>query len=319
MNHLAGSLRCLIVILAAAFAGCASPSGASSETGSDDGSSDPCVPGQTMGCLCDDGSPGARTCDNGGGFGECACQAGAESSGSDTASGSPGGESSSAADGSSSSSAASDATGDGSETGSPTEAVFDDFERAELGPSWRIWFPQPPDDVQVAIVDNSDLGLLPGPQGFFVVTWMATTFAADQFSEATIPEDVTDGWIHQVVVRWRGADGARYGFGYGSDPGQVDQYQTWYFKYDGVPGPETRWIATTPAAQEPAPGDTLRLEVEGFTLRGYFNDALVLEATDTDPSKIADGEPGMAARWATGNQGTEQPAKVWESWSGGDL
>ena len=45
----------------------------------------------------------------------------------------------------------------------------------------------------------------------------------------------------------------------------------------------------------------------------------MLEATDTDPSKIGAGVTGLAARWATGNNQTPFDVKVWESWSGGSL
>ncbi len=210
-------------------------------------------------------------------------------------------------------------TGDsGGSTGGMGDTRTDDFERPELGPNWRIVFPTPPNDTQVQIVDDSDLGMGPGPQGFFLVNWIGSTFQPDQYCEATISPDVTDGWIYQVYVRWRESDAARYGFGYNGDPGQ-DTFGQWIFKYDGVPSPQTRIIASTPAATPPAPGDVLRLEVEGYTLRGYHNGNLVLEATDTDPSRIDAGEVGLAARWATGNMGTPNAVKIWEDWAGGSL
>jgi hypothetical protein len=188
-----------------------------------------------------------------------------------------------------------------------------------LGGSWAIIFPPPPTD-QVRIIDDSDLGMGPGPQGFFLVNWRATTFDADQFCEATIPLDVTASWVHQVYVRWRASDGARYGFGYNGDPGQAG-FGNWYFKYDGVPTAQTRYFGEVAATTitPPVPGDTLRIEVVGYELRGYKNGVLVTTAVDDDPSKISDGEPGLAARWATGNQSTGADAKVWESWRGGSL
>ena len=195
----------------------------------------------------------------------------------------------------------------------------DDFEAQMLSGNWQVIFPPPP-NTQVQILDGSDLGMGPGPQGFFLVNWVGTSFAADQFCEATIPLDVNPDWLHQVYVRWRAADGARYGFHYNGDPGQPG-FGNWAFKYDGVPSAQTRVIAEVPAVAvpPPGPGDTLRIEVQGYELRGYKNGVLVLTETDTDPSKIADGQVGLAARWATGNQGTSAPAKVWESWAGGSL
>lgn len=68
-------------------------------------------------------------------------------------------------------------------------------------------------------------------------------------------------------------------------------------------------MASTPAADIPGP----------YALRGYLNGVLVLEGEDTDSSRIADGRPGLAARWATGNAATDEAVKVYESWSGGSL
>ncbi len=277
-----------------------------------------------LACAGDDtttgGSASSGTTASSGGSGASGTSASSSSSGGGSASASGGSTSS----GSSSSGGATGSTGAGSAgttgatTGGAGDGQTDDFERAELGPNWRIVFPPPPNDTQVQIIDDSDLGMGPGPQGFFLANWIGTSFAADQYCEATISADVTDGWIYQIYVRWRESDAARYGFGYNGDPGQ-DTYEQWIFKYDGVPGPQTRIIASAPAATPPAPGDVLRLEVEGFTLRGYWNGQLVLEATDTDPSRIANGEVGLAARWATGNMGTPSPVKIWEDWSGGSL
>ena len=314
-----GAARCARSILFALLAGCAGGPSVDGSDGasSDSGTNEPCVPGQTRGCTCEDGSPGAQACrPDGGGFDACACEGGdaATTTASTTAS-SNATEDAGSDDASASTSSAETS---GTDTGAGGDAVSDDFERAELGPSWVVVFPPPPDDDQVAIVDDSDLGMLPGPQGFFLVNWRGTGFATDQFCEATIPEGVDEGWIHQVYVRWREEDGARYGFGYGGDADQ-EVFESWYFKYDGVPTAQTRYIASAPSDQPPTPGTTLRIEIEGFTLRGYVDGELVLEATDTDPSRIEDGEVGLGARWAAGNQSTAAAVKVFESWSGGSL
>jgi hypothetical protein len=197
------------------------------------------------------------------------------------------------------------------------DVAFDGFERPSLGSDWTVVFPGAPND-QVRILDSSDLGMGPGAQGFFLVNWTRRAFSADQFCEATLPTDATPGWIYMVHVRWRATDGARYGFAYNGDPGQ-STYGSWIFKYDGVPTVQTRVFASTPATVTPQPGDTLRVEIVGYTLRGYLNGTLVLEATDTDASKISSGVPGLAARWATGNTSTNINIKVWESWSGGSM
>lgn len=311
-------MRSVFVCLWLILTGC--PSDRNNEAASDGtdtaspGETDSCVPGHSMACTCANGSAGARVCVEGA-YTTCQCAPDGETGGDET-------QGSGAVTTTEDSSTGPDggaSTGpDGSTTGGAV-AMQDDFERSELGPNWAVIFPPPPNDDQVQIIDDSDLGMGPGPQGFFLVNWRGSEFTPDQFCEATIPEDVTDGWAHQVYVRWREDDGARYGFGYNNDPGQT-QFGNWYFKYDGVPSAETRVFATADAGGvTPQPGDTIRVEVEGYTLRGYFNGDLVLEATDEDPSKIAAGEVGLAARWATGNQSTDVSAKVWESWSGGDL
>ena len=44
-----------------------------------------------------------------------------------------------------------------------------------------------------------------------------------------------------------------------------------------------------------------QIEVQGYTLRGYHNGTMVLEATDTDGTRISDGLTSPAARWSNGN------------------
>jgi hypothetical protein len=197
-------------------------------------------------------------------------------------------------------------------------SATDDFERGTLGPNWTIAYPSSGNQVQ--IIGNSDLGMVPGPEGFFLMNWTGSVFTADQWSEVVIPADAAPGWAYQPYVRWRASDRARYGFGLDNDPGQAN-YNKWYFKFDGVPSSETRMfgLVDNTTGREPGPGDRLRVEIRGYTLYGYWNGQLMTTATDTAANRIADGVPGMAARVATGNQAITQPAKVWESWSGGSL
>lgn len=67
------------VAVAAAALGCSSPGGGGqaeedTSAGSDDASNDPCVPGQTLACECDDGRAGAQLCQpDGVGYDECVC------------------------------------------------------------------------------------------------------------------------------------------------------------------------------------------------------------------------------------------------------
>lgn len=206
--------------------------------------------------------------------------------------------------------------------GGDGKTVTDDFERATLGANWDVVYPTGGDKAQVRILGNSDLGMAAGNMGFFLADWSANTFSADQFCEAVISPEVTTSpeWAHQVYVRRRNSDGARYGFGYDNDPTQA-QYQRWYFKYDGVAGPNTRYfgVSAVAANELPKPGDKLRVEIQGYRLRGYWNGKLVSEATDTDGTKIADGRPGLASRIASGNGTLGADTKVWESFSAGSL
>lgn len=202
----------------------------------------------------------------------------------------------------------------------------DDFERSSLGANWEIAYPTGGDAAQVQILGNSDLGMTAGAQAFFLVDWVANTFSDNQFSTAVISSETTmvsgnTVWAFQVYVRRRLSDGARYGFGYDNDPSQP-QYQRWYIKYDGVPNIDVRYFGLSnivPLSQAPKPGDTLRIEVVGYTVLGYFNDVLVLTATDTDPTKIASGRPGLASRIATGNSSNPSDVKIWESFTAGNI
>jgi hypothetical protein len=208
--------------------------------------------------------------------------------------------------------------GTGGSDGGMGQAVSDDFERATLGSKWEVVYPTGADKAQVQILANSDLGILKGNQAFFLIDWVGNTFSADQYCEATTAEDAPAGWAYMVYVRRRTSDGARYGFVYDNDPSQPN-YGDWIFKYDGVPGPQTRVFASVKATTIPKPGDTLRVEIVGHTLKGYLNGGLVLQATDTDATKIANGRPGLAARLASGNASLGVDSKVWEAFAAGDL
>jgi hypothetical protein len=202
-----------------------------------------------------------------------------------------------------------------------SKGITDDFERAALGPNWDIAFPTGADQALVKIFDNSDLGLLKGKIAFMLVDWKADTFSPDQYSEATIPADAPKGWANMVYVRRRptAEGGARYGFTYDNDMSQPD-YGSWIFKYDGVKTAQTRVFGQKKAVTIPKPGDTIRVEIVGYTLKGYLNGELVTEATDNGPTKIADGRPGLAARLANFGDGTlGQDSKIWESFAAGSL
>jgi hypothetical protein len=99
MRHRHGYASCALGI---ALLSCGNGSGGSADEASDE----PCVPGHSRACECDDGSPGAQVCEpDGQGYPPCVCEAGesggesgdsspgtATSAGSTTTSASDGGE-----------------------------------------------------------------------------------------------------------------------------------------------------------------------------------------------------------------------------------
>lgn len=107
--------------------GCPTP-----ESGADDASDDPCVPGQAVACECDDGNPGARVCEPDGiGFGECVCEGSEDvSSGSSVSAGSDPSDSSNPSD-------PTDASAEGSPTGDPTSATDGGTDTAGVVPDFQ--------------------------------------------------------------------------------------------------------------------------------------------------------------------------------------
>lgn len=196
-------------------------------------------------------------------------------------------------------------------TTEPTMSTYaDDFERPSLGADWTVHTlvsAGVPD-----IVNGSDLGLMSG--AFGLLSWAAAV-PADQFSEAEIAVGSDERMAKGVYVRRRTSDRARYQFHYDTNGTEAVPQPHWQIKYDGVPSASTRVIAIalTPAA--PVPGDVLRIEAEGSTLRGYLNGQLVVSGTDT---AIPAGTIGVAFTVA-GVTGIPLPSPVFERWAGGDL
>ncbi len=190
------------------------------------------------------------------------------------------------------------------------DPAVDDFERHLLGPNWTLL-----GGSQAGIVNNRALGV-PNTNWCFAA-WTASAFGADQFSEATIAPDIDPNMLTQVFVRRRASDLARYGFHWNGDPGRSQ----WEIKYDGVPTAQTRVLASL-AGPGPAPGDVLRIEVEGtdpVVIRGYHNSRLELTASDAALQRIAIASPcGVVARMSQGFVNTP-PTPIFASWSGGSL
>ncbi|MEO6691603.1 MAG: T9SS type A sorting domain-containing protein [Saprospiraceae bacterium] len=195
---------------------------------------------------------------------------------------------------------------------SSAQTVFDDFERTGgLGSNWIVYFGA----GSVNIVYDSDLGFTNGSTLFGIAAWTGTTLTADQYSEAVISPNRIDSMLTQVFVRRRTIDNARYGFHWDNIAA------SWQLKYDGVPTIQTRIMASLPAA-EPLAGDTIRLEIQGMTLKGFHNGNLILTYTDTafatsNPITTT-GAPGMAYRFTIGFHAF-YPQQVFEEWGAGNL
>lgn len=193
-----------------------------------------------------------------------------------------------------------------------TDAVADDFERATLGSNWA----RPQGDVVIVNSQSIGAGSL---SGIHVGAWIGSTPAlgADQFAEVRVATDIST-MEYQVFVRRRDADLARYGLIYDQDD---PQNKFWAIKYDGVPTIDTRYFLNPNYTAPLLPGDTIRLEVRGqspVNLRGYHNGRLVIEANDTDSSRILSGFTGVAYRARTGTTLT-YPSPVFSSFAAGQL
>lgn len=197
------------------------------------------------------------------------------------------------------------------------DPAFDNFERnTGIGSNWTNYF----GGNNIGIVANSDLGILNSPTRFGIEAWTGSTFSADQYSEAVISPDKIDSMLTQIFVRRRTSDAARYGFHWGND----NTIAEWAIKYDGVPTAQTRNLASMLSPTPPAPGDTMRIEVQTDTatgypvIKGFHNGTLLLTAIDSDSVAIQNGAPGMAFRFRI-NFPAVYPAKAFEEWNGGSL
>jgi hypothetical protein len=185
--------------------------------------------------------------------------------------------------------------------------IEDDFERASLGSSWTVYAGNP------GVVSSSDLGVLSNTGGALlglaILGHTEQTFQADQFSEITLSQDLHPALLMQVFVRRRTSDNQRYGFHWQDSPDR------WILKLDGgSPGIE---LVTLPGTR-PQPGDIMRIEVSGSTLRGFLNGQQILQATD---SNLPDtGVPGVAMNIFVGNiPDSDFPITAIEVWKGGEL
>jgi hypothetical protein len=118
-----------------------------------------------------------------------------------------------------------------------------------------------------------------------------TQLAADQYCEVAISPNVDHKALLEVFVRRRKSDKARYGFycmRLDNDSQPAASY-VWGFKLDGIdPGIV---LASTDGPRLLA-GDTLRIEVMGNLIKGFYNSEEILSTIDSTLTEP--GEPGVA-------------------------
>lgn len=191
--------------------------------------------------------------------------------------------------------------------GSDASSASDDFERAQLGPSWNTAF-----GSAAGIIGGKDFGALsPGPVS---VDWVPAQFAADQYSEVVVASGKDPNMMVQPHVRRQSGTLARYGFHHNSEKSP----QVWEIKYDGVPTADVRILASL-ASSAPVAGDVIRIEARGREISGYLNGQRILAATDNAPDAIlGTGGTGITARLESGTS-TTYPTAIAASWTGGSL
>ncbi len=175
------------------------------------------------------------------------------------------------------------------------DPASDDFERAALGENWDILAGTP------AIIDSSDFGAQ--ASGFGFAAWQASSFSADQFCEVVLSANWNPVNSIQLCVRVNPQNSARYGFRWFGGGGS-----TLELRYHNGP---TSVLLASVSGQALAPGDTMRIEVEGSTVRGLKNGNQILAGTD---SNLVSGTAGIAVSFSGPG-----PASFVESWVGGSL
>jgi hypothetical protein len=99
----------------------------------------------------------------------------------------------------------------------------------------------------------------------------------------------------------------RYGCHYFSNT------RTYQIKYDGGPGTETRLVDESGQEPLPVPGDRIRIEAVGTTIRCYVNGQLKLQGVD---GALSGGAIGFVIGLNSG--ATELPRRIVGSWTGGE-
>lgn len=182
----------------------------------------------------------------------------------------------------------------------PLAPRVDTFDRPDgsSGPNWAWQF-----SSAVGAIRSGSLGGASGT-GLIVGWWTPETFADRQFSEIVVSAgfNPVETYALQVFVRRQASSLWRYGFHYQPSTGKYT------LKYDG--GSSTVVLAETSGAQF-APGDVVRIEAYGTTIRGLLNGVVILTATHT---ALTGGQTGLVI-----NQTYSTAQQAIDVWRGGSL
>ena len=130
--------------------------------------------------------------------------------------------------------------------------------------------------------------------------WSASTFGADQFAQASLPNSSGTQYGPGIAVRLSGTKG--YFLWYGNSPGTVSLW-----RMDGSSSSSwTQLAQSAPRTMSPS-SDVWMIQAVGSTISGYQNGNLVVQATDT---KITSGSPGVWLYYSSNQI---------DNWSGGDV
>ncbi len=174
--------------------------------------------------------------------------------------------------------------------------VSDNFDRADggLGSNWTTV----PGTAAPGIVSDS---LRAGTAGALnSAYWSASTFGADQFAQASLPNSSGNQYGPGIAVRLSGTKG--YFLWYGNSPGTVSLW-----RMDGSSSSSwTQLAQSAPLTVSPS-SDVWMIQAVGSTISGYQNGNLVVQATDTH---ITSGSPGVWMYYSSNQI---------DNWSGGDV
>ena len=177
-----------------------------------------------------------------------------------------------------------------------SSVVSDNFNRADggLGGNWTTVA----GTAAPEIVSNT---LRAGTGGALnSAYWSASTFGADQFAQASLPNSSGTQYGPGIAVRLSGTKG--YFLWYGNSPGTVSLW-----RMDGSSSSSwTQLAQSAPRTMSPS-SDVWMIQAVGSTISGYQNGNLVVQATDT---KITSGSPGVWLYYSSNQI---------DNWSGGDV